>query len=262
MFQPQNVICPYCGNQAHIITEDIPWKYIQYGWDGELVIMLCCPSCHGRIELFFAEDKICNNEIRYRCVNHGNKSLNMWRRMDIGRALPPVFRFVSANRTSFERKLDSEGQKKADRIYKWLNEPQQGQTLEEILGQVGDYTKTETWKKFKKNHSVMVLCSHDGKKTRFIGFNGKFNTVNQKNQTLEDYIELYLNGKAEEFSHQFCFNRIGRCAEVHAANRCLNKESSANLDDLRFSMAYLCRFGIARSYCLNCITLFPTVRNG
>lgn len=262
MFTPQIITCECCGYQGHIITEDIPYKHIKYGWNDELVIDACCPSCQHVFELYFVEEILCNKDIRYKCVSYGNTSLTMWRRKDIGKAQPPVFRPVTANRTVFEQQLDVEGQRIVDGIYKWMNKPQPRQTLEDILGLVVDYTKTQTWKKFKKNHFVMSLCAHDGKQDHYIGFNGKFNTVNKQNHVLLDGFELYLHGKAEEYSNQFCYNKIGRCAEVHAANSCLNKEPDQSLNDLRFSVAYICRFAIPRSYCLNCVTLFQTVRNG
>lgn len=262
MFTPQRITCEFCGYQGHIITEDIPNKHIKYGWDGELVIDVCCPFCHHMLELYFIKELLFNKDTRYKCVNYGNMSLTMWRRMVVGKAQPPVFRPVTANRTAFEQQLDAEGQKKVDGIYKWMNNPKPGQTLEDILGLVEDYTKTQTWKKFKKNHSVMSLCAHDGKRNHYIGFNSKFNLVKKQNRLLLDGFELYLHGEAEEYSSQFCYNQIGRCAEVHAANSCLNKEPGHTLNDLRFSLAYLCRFAIPRSYCLNCVTLFQTIRNG
>lgn len=268
MFKPQVVTCENCGYQAHIITEDIPKDNLSVyrGMSCKQTYIdakVRCPKCKYMFELMFEEKYSSRGETVFECVNDSkNRGLEMSRMMDNGTPLPPVFRPVAASRTAFEKQLDSEGQNIADKIYRWGKESEGCKTVEEFLGDVEDYTKGMTWKKFKKHHFVLSLCAHDGAQIHYMGFNGKFGNVKLKNKLLIDSFMLYLGGEVEDLSRQFCCNKIGRCAEMHAANSCLNRDQALSIDDLRFSVAYICRTAMPRSYCLNCVTLFQTVRNG
>ncbi len=174
----------------------------------------------------------------------------------------PVYNPSSFARTAFERSLDQKALDMAQKIYPWQNQPIRAKNLADYLGEVEDYTKQISWKKFRKAQLIVAYCAHDGGNSFYRGFNGLFNTVKVKNNVLCKEFNSKLGGSEEEFPKHYCNNRIGHCAEMHAANSCLNYEPADNTDDLRFSIAYQCRTATPRSYCLNCVTLFQNANNG
>lgn len=268
MFQPQNVICPRCGTQHQIITEDIPsgniyMCSIPFASGHRLCVQLECPDCHNRFNLCFIEkSKAANHDTLFECTEQSNVGLQMWKRIEGCSLKIPSYFPNMGNRTAFEKSLDEMALAMVDKIHPWKEQPKPAKTLADYLGEVDDYTKQITWKKFKKRQLIVAFCAHDGGENYYHGFNGLFNTVKVKNQVLEQDFVSKLGGHEEDLPKHYCNNKIGHCAEVHAANSCLNHEPAPNTDDLRFSIAYQCRTAHPRSYCLNCITLFHGAKNG
>ena len=263
-YVPQAITCPNCNcnHSGMIITEDIPKTNLvpQINPDGrtDILAQIRCPECNGIIQIAFVFQRQVGDEILYECETQPNKGLQMWLRLVDGNLKSPVFRPVTGNRSPFEQTLDSRCQTIADLLHKWKSPLQPGQDLEEILGEVEDYTKKVSWKEFKARHYVVNICAEDESNNSYVGFSGRFDVVKNKNPQLIDAFLNELIGVAGDKSNQFCENPIGQCAEMHAANRCLNYENAANLPTLRFSIAYTCRHGSSwpKSYCMNCITLF------
>ena len=267
MFQPQNVTCPHCGRVRQIITEDIPSSRICVCRDGfapglNICAKMECPECGLGFYLCFVEKSTSNGETLFECVDEVNIGLQMWKKIDGVKAMIPSFRPNLLNRSAFERILDNNALAMANKIYPWQNQANPARTLADYLGDVEDYTQQVTWKRFKKKHLIVAFCAHDGADHHYRGFNGLFNTVKVKNQVLENGFNTELGGGEETFSKHYCNNKIGHCAEMHAANSCLNAEPTPDMNDMRFSIAYQCRTAVPRSYCLNCVTLFPNVNNG
>lgn len=57
-----------------------------------------------------------------------------------------------------------------------------------------------------------------------------------------------------------CYNRIGWCAEPHAANEVLKRIPSAAIDELQFSNAIRPRTMCTIDYCDNCKSTFPQLK--
>lgn len=131
-----------------------------------------------------------------------------------------------------------------------------GQSLEQILSRVEDYTKGSSWKNFRKKHLVVAVCGNGMNGNTHHGFSGKFAPVHNKNTDLMNAMRHRLGGAPEGRSNQFCNNLVGHCAEVHATNSYLYYEQQVPLNQLEYSIAYLVRNAMPRSYCMNCITLF------
>lgn len=270
MFKPQNVTCPRCGMQHQIITEDINsgnYGDIHVCWlhrvhDRHLCIHLKCPDCHDMFYLCFEEMSKVNNVTMFECTGPSNVGLQMWKTIEDGKISVPTYRPNVANRTAFEQILDDKALAMVNRIYPWQNQPNHAKTLADYLGEVDDYTRQVKWKQFKKGQLIVVFCAHDGGINHYKGYNGLFNTVKVKNQVVKNEFAAKLGGDDEDMPKHYCNNKIGHCAEAHAANSCLNAEPAPDTNDLRFSIAYQCRTAEPRSYCLNCVTLFQNVNNG
>lgn len=266
-FQPQIVTCPICGRQHQIITEDIPSRLIcvcrkpvDHGL--RLCTYLECPDCQCLFNLCFDEKPKCSNETLFECTGQMNAGLQMWKRIEGGSIKTPLYQPNVGNRTAFEQKLDGRALAKVNRIYPWQNQTGHAKTLADYLGEVDDYTKQIKWRQFKHGQLIVAYCAHDGKTKSYKGYNSLFNTVKKKNNVLVNEFVTMLGGADEDLPNHYCNNKIGHCAEMHAANSCLNAEPELDTNDLRFSIAYQCRTAEPRSYCLNCITLFQNVSNG
>ena len=266
-FQPQIVTCPICGRQHQIITEDIPSrniyvcrKLVNPGL--RLCVLLECPECYRRFELRFEEKSNFNNETMFECTGCMNAGLQMWKRIEGSSIITPSYQPNVGNRTALEQKLDGKALAKVNRIYPWQNQTDHAKTLADYLGEVDDYTKQIKWRQFKHGQLIVAYCAHDGKTKCYKGYNSLFNTVRVKNEVLSDEFVAKLGGADEDLPNHYCNNKIGHCAEMHAANSCLNAEPELDTNNLRFSIAYQCRTAEPRSYCLNCITLFQNVSNG
>lgn len=267
MFQPQILTCPKCGKRGQIITEDIPSRDICIcGSPINHFLRLCahfeCPNCHHRFKLCFNEKSKGNNETLFESIGSLNAGLQMWKRIEGGSINTPSYQPNAGNRTAFEQMLDDKALAMANKIYPWQYPINHAKTLADYLGEVDDYTKQIKWKQFKKKQLIVAYCAHDGNSNYYKGYNGIFNTVKLKNTVLINEFVTKLGGNEEALPNHYCNNKIGHCAEVHAANFCLNAAPKLNTIDLRFSIAYQCRTAMPRSYCLNCITLFQNVRNG
>lgn len=265
MFQPQRIVCPHCQQPGYIITEDIRddnretriWKT----WQSSLITRIVCSHCSNTFEMTFVPCKKCRDEVLYKCIDNPNAGLYMWKKIVSGNPTLPVYRPHARKRTLFERNLDARCALIAAHTVRWKQGAAVGRSLTEILSRLEDYTKCKTWAQFKRHHLVVDVCSNAGSNEMYEGFSGDFQTVNNKHQDLVRVYRHRLGGEADMDSNQFCQNKIGRCAEVHAANRCLNNDANSNINHLKFSIAYICRTGQPRSYCMNCITLFK-LRNG
>ena len=267
MFQPQNVTCAKCGKSHQIITEDIPSRDICVGrlpftHNMCLWVHLCCPECHCMFDLRFAEKSVTNNGTLFECEKGVNTGLQMCKKIERGSISIPTYHPNIGARTAFEHILDNKALTEVNRIYPWQNQTDPAKTLAGYLGEIDDYTQSIKWKKFKGGQLIVAFCAYDGHPNHFRGFNGIFRTVNKKNTVLTDDFETKLGEIEENCAKHYCYNKIGHCAEMHAANSCLNGEPTPTTDDLRFSIAYQCRTATPRSYCLNCITLFRNVNNG
>lgn len=270
-FVPQIITCPLCKYQGPIITEDIHTKDIDVSLDEMtgcvrmIEAHINCPHCHQTFDVEF--DIMANQgaETLFECNRQQNLGLQIWRRIENGNAKQPVF-LPRINGCSYsEAELDGICRRIVCDYLRWKNQPQPNDDLAAILSQVEDYTQTVTWKKFHKRHYMVAVCAmpHTSKKFYFAGFNGDFRRVNNKNASLVHGLLRQLGGSAGSASNQFCNNPIGRCAEVHAANKCLNAFPGVKNNGLLFSIAHECRTGVPRSYCQNCITLFsPVLKNG
>ncbi len=266
-FQPQIVTCPLCGMQHQIITEDIPSGSIyvcrKKGVQNlRLCVHLECPDCHCLFNLCFDEKTKCKNETLFECTGHMNAGLQMKKRIEGGSKKIPSYQPNAGNRTEFEQELDGKALAMVNRIYPWQNQSDHAKTLADYLGKVDDYTKQIKWRQFKYGQLIVAYCAHDGNTKCYKGFNGLFNTVKRKNDVLLNEFVTMLGGTEENLPNHYCNNKIGHCAEMHAANFCLNAEPKTDTNDIRFSIAYQCRTAEPRSYCLNCITLFQNVNNG
>lgn len=266
-FQPQNVTCPLCGNQHPIITEDIPSVSIcmcgslkDHGL--RLCVHLECPDCHHLFKLCFEKKSNVNNETLFESIGILNAGLQIWKRIEGSKIMIPTYHPNIGNRTAFERMLDDKALSMVNRIYPWQNQIDHSKTLADYLGEFDDYTKQIKWKQFKKRQLIVAYCAHDGVLNFYKGYNGVFNTVKVKNKVLNGEFVTKLGGTEENLPKHYCNNKIGHCAEMHAANFCLNAEPKQDTIDLRFSIAYQCRTAEPRSYCLNCITLFHNISNG
>ncbi len=266
-YVPQSFINGTCGYAGEIITEDIPSNKLTVLRNPtgmvQIKVSIECPVCHNRCDLTFEEKRRVGDESLFECVTSPNVGLKMWRRIKDDIAMQPVFQPNNINRTALEKSLDCQCYQIADHMVKWKNEPQPGQQLVDILKEVEDYTQQESWKKFTKRHYMVAMCAVNAQNSNFFkGFSGRFDTVNKKNVDLTNALQHELGGVVESESHLYCNNIIGHCAEVHAANCCMNGNNQASTDQLLFSISYQCRTARPRSYCMNCITLFDTVRNG
>jgi len=265
MFQPQRIICPCCLRPGLIITEDIRddnratriWKTLH----SSLITRIVCPHCSNTFEMTFEPCKSRVDEVLYKCIDYPNAGLYMWKNMGSGNPKLPVYRPHARRRTLLERSLDARCALIAAHTVRWKQGAAVGMSLTEILSRLEDYTKCKTWAQFKKRHLVVDVCSMAGSTKMFEGFSGNFLNVNNRHRDLVRAYRHRLGSDAEMESNQFCQNMIGRCAEVHAANRCLNNDAHSDINHLKFSIAYVCRTGLPRSYCMNCITLFR-LRNG
>lgn len=265
MFQPQRLICPHCWRPGLIITEDIrddnrAYRIWMTGLTS-LITRIVCPRCSNTFEMTFEPCKSRRDEVLFKCINNPNTGLYMWKNMGSGNPKLPVYRPHARRRTLFERNLDVRCALIAAHTVRWKQGAAVGRSLTEILSSLEDYTKCKTWTQFKRHHLVVDVCSMAGSTEMYEGFSGNFQNVNNKHQDLVRAYRRRLGSDAEMESNQFCQNKIGRCAEVHAANRCLNKVANSDINHLKFSIAYVCRTGQPRSYCMNCITLFG-LRNG
>lgn len=261
MFQPQRIVCPYCHHSDQIITEDIRESDINVrnrttNQITELDAQVECPCCHQPFTLLFVLQNEVGGNSLYVCNCRPNIGLQMWKRIDGDHIITPKYDPNNATRVTPLAELDAKNAHIADLMFSWKSTGQPCQDLDTILGQVEDYTKKKSWKKFNKKHFVVVTCAPQCDiNNQYVGFNGAFSPVKKKNFNLMNGIQQQLGRKVEEKSNRFCYNKIGHCAEVHAANSCLNN-TQVNIHDLRFSLAYICRTGLPRSYCMNCITLF------
>ena len=267
MFQPQNVTCPKCGKQRRIITEDIPSgnicmckSPIDHGL--RLCAHLQCPDCYERFKLCFCEKTKVNDETLFESAGPLNAGLQMWKKIEGHKIMTSTYHPNVGNRTTLEQMLDDKALAMANKIYPWQSQNDHAKTLADYLGEVDDYTKQIKWKQFKKRQLIVAYCAHDGNTKCYKGFNGIFNTVGKKNNVLKKEFVTKLGGNEENFPNHYCNNKIGHCAEMHAANFCLNAEPKTDTNDMRFSIAYQCRTAEPRSYCLNCVTLFQNVNNG
>lgn len=265
-FQPQSLTCPKCGTQHQIITEDISSRKIRScRLNIDTVLHLCvqlkCPDCQKELCLCFVEKTKVNGETMFECQDRKNAGLQMWKRIEEVKIMMPLYQPNTGNRTDFEHGLDEEAIALVNIIYPWQNQAAPAGTLAELLGEVDDYTTQIKWRQFKKRPLVAVFCAHEGEAKYYKGFNGLFNRVKSKNQVLKNEFVSKLGGNDEDYPKHYCNNKIGHCAEAHAANSCLNAEPRPDTNDLCFSIAYQCRTAEPRSYCLNCITLFQNVRN-
>ena len=267
MFKPQNVTCPKCGSQRLIITEDVHSRNIckcvsPINHSLRLCVYLTCPDCYNQFKLCFDERSKSNNGTLFESTGRMNAGLQMWKRIDGCSKKTPAYHPNVANRTAFEQILDDKALATVNRIYPWQCQVDHAKTLADYLGEVDDYTRQVKWKQFKKGQLIVAFCAHDGGTRYFKGFNGLFKTVKVKNLVLKNEFAAKLGGNEEDLPKHYCNNKIGHCAEAHAANSCLNSEPAPDTNDLRFSIAYQCRTAEPRSYCLNCVTLFQNVNNG
>lgn len=265
MFQPQRIFCPHCRQPGLIITEDIRDDNMKNRiWvvgTTILITRIVCPRCGKTFEMSFEACYSRGDEVLFRCIDNPNTGLDMWKKKGSRNPKLPVYRPHARRRTLLERKLDARCALIASHTVRWKQGAAVGRSLTEILSRLEDYTKCKTWTQFKRHHLVVNVCSTSGSNEMYEGFSGSFETVNNKHHDLEDALKDKLGGEAGKESNQFCQNKIGHCAEVHAANRCLNNDVNSSINHLKFSIAYLCRTGQPRSYCMNCITLFK-LRNG
>ena len=265
-FIPQDITCEKCGHQGKIITEDIHLKdlVIQLNSDtsqSEILAHVKCPSCHQNFDVLFKYKMVSSDETLYECEGQSNKGLKMWVNLKNGEFNTLEYQ-PSTSRSSMEQQLDQQCEDISDRLIKWKGKTLASQSLSDILGAAEDYTNSVSWKTFRLRHYLAVVCAEAGSQNTYIGYSGNFDTVKIKNQMLIDSFVNRLGGMAESESNQFCDNPIGHCAEMHGANRCLNNETNATLQTMMFSIARICRTGLCRSYCQNCLTLFPSLRNG
>ena len=74
-------------------------------------------------------------------------------------------------------------------------------------------------------------------------------------------VVLRRKGRPEQLgSRTNCGNRIGRCAEQHAANKLMTtRKKTIPLGDICFSKALRPRTLEIRDYCSNCKNVFPTL---
>ncbi len=266
-FVPQIFKSSTCGYPGQIITEDIPSKNItvQHDHSGKirLIVSIECPLCRSICTLEFEEIQWNGEETLFKCTTPPNVGLEMWRLIKNGIAMQPVFQPNRINRSALEEILDYKCCQIADHLVKWKNNSQPGRQLVDILKEVDDYTQQESWKNFTNRHYMVAMCATNTQNPEFYrGFSGRFDTVNNKNANLRNEFICLLGGIEETESELYCKNKIGHCAEVHAANSCMNNDNSVMTYHLQFSIAYQCRTARPRSYCLNCITLFDTLRNG
>lgn len=213
-------------------------------------------------DVCFVEKSVTNNLTLFECEKGANTGLQMCKTIERGCISIPTYHPNFGARTAFEHILDDKALAEANKIYPWQNQTDPAKTLADYLGEAEDYTQRIKWKKFKNGQLIVAFCAHDGQENCFRGFNGIFRTVNKKNVVLTNDFVAKLGETEENYAKHYCYNIIGHCAEMHAANSCLNAESTPTTDDLRFSIAYQCRTATPRSYCLNCITLFQNVNNG
>ena len=261
MYQPQGIICEHCGHHGQIITEDIRLGDLSVvslpsAPISQLVAQVECPSCHQKFDLVFTERRRTGVEILYVCDNQPNDGLEMWRRWENGKPKRPVFIPNNVGRDPSEQWLDALCKRTADNIVEWQGCGVPGQSLEQILGRVEDYTKSSSWKNFRKKHLVVAICGNGINGNTHHGFSGKFALVHYKNPDLMNAIQQTLGAEPEDKSNQFCNNRVGHCAEVHATNSYLYYDKQVQLNQLEYSTAYLVRNAMPRSYCMNCIALF------
>lgn len=57
-----------------------------------------------------------------------------------------------------------------------------------------------------------------------------------------------------------CGNQVGRCAEPHAAKRCMINEPHITIKDLCFSVARDITTGEPMNPCAICMAVFPTIK--
>lgn len=267
-FHPQSITCDVGGYSGEIITEDIPKGDITLitpiGTNPLRVrVHIKCPTCNvvgcphpGRFDIEFKQIGTQGSEVLFQSIS-SNPRLQMWRLVRNSDVLVPSYH--PGIRNGLERKLDIQSEDIADAIYKWKGAGQAGDDLIQLLSYAEDYTQSESWKKFTERHFIVAVSIVDKPgilAKEHPGYNGIYSTVPNKNAQLSSAFLSRLGNKEEEFPKLLCHNRIGHCAEAHSANRSLNAEPSAGLTDLKFSIAYHCRTKLARSYCLNCITLF------
>lgn len=240
MYQPQGIICEHCGHHGQIITEDIRLVDLSVvslpsAPISQLVAKVECPSCHQKFDLVFTERRRTGVEILYVCGNQPNDGLEMWRRWENGIPKQPVYTPNYAGRNPSEQGLDALCKRTADNLVEWQERGAPGQSLERILSRVEDYTKDSSWKNFRKKHLVVVVCGNGMFGNTHHGFSGKFAPVHYKNPGLMNAMRQNLGAEPEEKSNQFCNNRVGHCAEVHATNSYLYYEQQVPLNQLKYS---------------------------
>ena len=215
-----------------------------------------CPSCPNTLLLEFEKVGCAGDDVLFECKTQPNAGLQMWRWMVQEKPRIPNYKPHYAGRSVFEQKLDHQCMEMANGIVKWKNDIAPGSSLSDILSQVEDYTEGVSWRNFKKNHAVVAVCGNGNTSESKHGFNGSFAPVKYKDTLLTNTMTAVLGPVLDEKSSQFCENKVGRCAEVHAANSFLYRGAVENLSLLQFSIAYQIRDALPRSYCMNCITLF------
>lgn len=57
-----------------------------------------------------------------------------------------------------------------------------------------------------------------------------------------------------------CGNQVGRCAEPHAAKRCMKDDPRVTIKDLKFSIARDITTGEPMNPCAICLAVFPTIK--
>jgi len=126
--------------------------------------------------------------------------------------------------------------------------------------------KTDVERKFKGTHprkndypAAAVVCagcrSKDGRDHLSKDVSGDPNIVKWDNSLLSA-INSKLGRLGEISKFTKCKNKVGRCAEPHAANKVFRNGYAKCLVDLMFSVAVRPRTGFDLPYCDNCKTLF------
>lgn len=261
-FQPQILECPLCGHRGYIVTEDIH--------KGNLTLLqgvttshpnICahikCPNCPNDFDLIFEWRQTVREEMLFECVSPPNAGLKMWRWMVGGEPRIPQYEYNPHGRSLLEQTLDQQCKMIADEIVGWGNNGGGlGQNLETMLSHAEDYTKGKSWKNFTNKHFMVVVCENCLTGTKKPGYSGKFAPVHFKDSDLMAAINGVLKPNQNNKSVFFCDNPVGNCAEVHATNSLLYYEPLFGLNNFVYSIAYMTRFGLPRSYCMNCIALF------
>lgn len=123
----------------------------------------------------------------------------------------------------------------------------------------------ETFKKLrripgKRDYPACVCsCSASGQSMIFTGQSGQMRR-NETHSSLESEFKSKLGGLAGDKSKIItCDNRIGHCAEQHAANTTLKRTSCMNVLQIKFSLVYRPRTLQIIESCDNCTSIFPQI---